>query len=114
MYVIRGAQPEDVPAIATLMEQYMRETYRGGWHGSTRALTRDAFGAEFRVLVVERRQLVALLAWQTSYDLHHCIAGGQVLDLFVLPETGLGATTTFWVAERSATWGVWRVCQRVS
>ncbi len=88
MYVIREAQPEDVPAIATLMAQYMRETYRGGWHGGATALTRDAFGAEFRVLVAEqwRREVVALLAWQRSYDLHHCIAGGQVLDLFVLPQ----------------------------
>lgn len=87
VYVIREARPEDVAVIATLLEQYMRETYRAGWHGSAAGLIRDGFGAEFRVLVAEQRQeVVGLLAWQRSYDLHHCIAGGQVLDLFVLPQ----------------------------
>jgi GNAT superfamily N-acetyltransferase len=87
VYVIREAQRDDVPAIATLMQRYMRETYRSEWHGSARTLADDGFGAQFRLLVAERRhEVVALLGWQRSYDLHHCLAGGQVLDLYVLPE----------------------------
>jgi GNAT superfamily N-acetyltransferase len=86
VYTIRVAQPEDVPALAKLMGLYMHETYRAGWRGDVNALARDGFGTEFRVLVAEQQhELVALLAWQRSYDLHHCIVGGQVLDLFVLP-----------------------------
>lgn len=87
MYVIREAQREDVPVIASLMQQYMRETYRGEWRGSARALADDGFGAQFCLLVAEwRHEVVALLGWQRSYDLHHCITGGQVLDLYVLPQ----------------------------
>jgi GNAT superfamily N-acetyltransferase len=29
---------------------------------------------------------LSVLAWRKSYDLHHCLTGGEILDLYVLPE----------------------------
>lgn len=47
-------------------------------------LLQDGLGAKFRMLLAEQeRQAVGLLASETAYDLHHCLSGGHVLDLYV-------------------------------
>jgi len=84
MYGIREAESEDAPAVASLMHAYMHETYRREWRGSVERVLRDGFGAEFRILIaVKATRAVAMLAWERAYDLHHCLTGGQVLDLYV-------------------------------
>jgi GNAT superfamily N-acetyltransferase len=84
MYVVRESRPEDIPAIADLMRAYMHETYAAGWSGGTIELLRDGFGSKFRLLVAEQEtRAVGLVAWEKSYDLHHCLSGGHVLDLYV-------------------------------
>jgi ribosomal protein S18 acetylase RimI-like enzyme len=87
MYVIKEATREDVPQVAALLQTYMRETYQEEWHGSAAGLLRDGSGACFRTLVAAHmQQAVGFLAWERAYDLHHCLQGGQVLDLYVMAE----------------------------
>ncbi|HEX7240820.1 MAG TPA: GNAT family N-acetyltransferase [Longimicrobiaceae bacterium] len=85
---IRPAEASDAPALARLMEAYMRETYRDSWHGSAEALLRDGFGREFEVHVARTREgrVVGLVAWRRAYDLHHCVAGAEIFDMYVVPE----------------------------
>jgi GNAT superfamily N-acetyltransferase len=86
MYIIREASPADVHPVAALLRQYMLETYDHAWRGSVNALLQDGFGTRFRALVaVLADDSVGLLAWEKSYDLHHCLSGGHVLDLYVAP-----------------------------
>jgi GNAT superfamily N-acetyltransferase len=84
MYIIREASPEDVQAVAALLRAYMLETYREEWRGSVTGLLQDGFGARFRTIIATRaNQALGFLAWEKSYDLHHCLGGGHVLDLYV-------------------------------
>jgi len=84
MYVIREARPDDVHKVATLLRAYMLETYREEWRGSINGLLQDGSGARFRTLIAASAdEAVGFLAWETSYDLHHCLSGGHILDLYV-------------------------------
>ena len=83
---IRPARQEDVPELAVLMVSYMRETYDDAWHGSPEALPRDGFGAEFEMHVATANgELIGVVAWRKTYDLHHCMSGAEVIDMFVRP-----------------------------
>jgi len=84
MYVIREVTPDDVHTVAALLRAYMRETYDDEWRGSVNGLLHDGFGTRFRALIAALAdQAVGLLAWERSYDLHHCLSGGHILDLYV-------------------------------
>jgi GNAT superfamily N-acetyltransferase len=62
----------------------MLETYHKEWRGSVNGLLQDGFGARFRTLIAAlAEQAVGFLAWEISYDLHHCLCGGHILDLYV-------------------------------
>ena len=64
----------------------MRETYRGAWAGTQAALERDGLGEHFRLVVAEADgTLVGFVAWRSTYDLHHCLPGLEVIDMFVEP-----------------------------
>ena len=84
---VRPLAPSDIPALAASMEPYLRETYGATWHGSVEALHRDALGEKCSVQVALSADaaLVGFLAWMPSYDLHHCVPGAEVLDLYVEP-----------------------------
>ena len=85
---IRPAQPGDVPAIVGLMHSYMQEAYGDIWHGSADALAKDGFGHEFDIQVAASScdgGLCGLVAWTRAYDFHHCMAGGEIIDMFVTP-----------------------------
>jgi GNAT superfamily N-acetyltransferase len=85
-YAVREAAPDDVQAIAALMRLYMTEAYHDAWRGSVPALLKDGFGARFRTLLASlEAQPVGILAWEKSYDLHHCLTGGHLLDVYVAP-----------------------------
>ena len=84
MYAIREASPENVHAVAALLREYMLETYDDKWRGSVNELLRDGFGARLRALIaLLADEGVGVLAWEKSYDLHHCLSGGHILDLYV-------------------------------
>jgi GNAT superfamily N-acetyltransferase len=84
MYTVRPATPDDVHAVAALLKRYMLETYSEAWRGGVPALLEDGFGTRFRTLLATRSgQVEGFLAWEPAYDLHHCLCGGHILDLYV-------------------------------
>jgi GNAT superfamily N-acetyltransferase len=84
MYLIREVGPDDVHILAALLRAYMLETYHDEWRGSVNGLLQDGFGARFRALIATLAdQAVGFAAWERSYDLHHCLGGGHILDLYV-------------------------------
>jgi Acetyltransferase (GNAT) family len=86
---VRAADQRDVPTLVQLLEAYMHETFKVAWRGSAEALRRDGFGQEFecQVVVTSDGRVIGFVAWTKSYDLHHCMTGGSILDLYVLPES---------------------------
>ena len=87
-FIVRAAEQSDVSALVQLLLAYMQETFGSAWEGSTEALRRDGFGREFENLIAVRgdSRVIGFAAWTKSYDLHHCVTGGCILDLFVSPE----------------------------
>jgi GNAT superfamily N-acetyltransferase len=87
-FTARPAALRDVPVLVQLLEAYMRETFKAPWHGSAEALRRDGFGREFEIHVAMTggEHVMGFLAWRKSYDLHHCLTGGEILDLYVSPD----------------------------
>lgn len=77
----------DVDAFVPLLQAYMREAYSVEWSGSAEALHRDALGQRCTVLLASTPDgtVVGFVAWCPSYDLHNCVAGVEVLDLYVVP-----------------------------
>jgi len=84
-YQIRSAMPEDIPDLEKLLTAFMQETFQRPWGGTSQKLAQDGFGAEFQMAVAETesQQLIAFAVWQSSYDLHHCLKGGEIMDMFV-------------------------------
>ena len=91
----RAAGPQDMTAVGRLMEEYMEETYQDRWYGKEEDLTRDGLGVHFNLtLAVTGKALSGFVAWRATYDLHHCLAGLDVIDMFVRPTDrgrGIGA-----------------------
>lgn len=87
-YLIRPAIPADIPKLCQLLDIYMRETFQRAWGGTPQQLEQDCFGAELEMFIAEtlEKEAIAFAAWKKSYDLHVCIKGGEVIDLFVCPE----------------------------
>jgi GNAT superfamily N-acetyltransferase len=84
MSQIRDAAPEDMPQLAGLLDEYLDETFHRRWRGAIGALTRDVLGVEASTLVaVDDGELVGFSIWQRAYDVHHCLHGGTLLDLYV-------------------------------
>ena len=83
---IRSVSQDDLQALPAILRAYMRETYDAVWHGSAEALARDVAAGRCGILVAEAEgEVVGVVAWTRSYDLHHCVAGGEVIDLYVVP-----------------------------
>jgi GNAT superfamily N-acetyltransferase len=103
-FLIRPARVEDVPHLKLLLDDYMHETFNCHWHGSCEALISDGFGAKFNVVLAEpgNGNIVAFCAWQRSYDLHHCMAGAEVIDLFVAPKFRGYALSALLIAEAAS------------
>jgi GNAT superfamily N-acetyltransferase len=90
---VRSAAPGDVPDVARLVEQFMHDAFARPWGGSAEALARDGFGAHFElsVAITTGAGLVGFAAWEDMYDLHHCVPGAHVIDLYVAPShRGIG------------------------
>jgi GNAT superfamily N-acetyltransferase len=84
---VRPALPADASELATLLEAFMQDAFRSRWHGTADALRRDGSGAHFEtsVALASSGTIVGFVAWEGSYDLHHCVSGGHVIDLYVRP-----------------------------
>jgi GNAT superfamily N-acetyltransferase len=78
--------PEEIDQLVALLEAYMREAFSVPWHGARESLERDGFGARFEVVVADRGgRLVGFAARRPQYDLHHCMPGVEVIDMYVEP-----------------------------
>ncbi|MBW4653153.1 MAG: GNAT family N-acetyltransferase [Kaiparowitsia implicata GSE-PSE-MK54-09C] len=84
---IREATLKDIPDLETLLKAFMQEAFQSYWGGTGQKLAQDGFGTEFQMVVAEanNHQLIAFAAWASSYDVHHCIKGGEIIDMFVEP-----------------------------
>jgi len=87
-YSIRKANQTDVPQLEKLLVAYMRETYQCEWGGNAHQLERDLFDKTFEIIAAENanKQIVGFIAWTDAYDLHWCLKGGDIIDLYVLAE----------------------------
>jgi GNAT superfamily N-acetyltransferase len=84
MYLIRETGPHDMHIVAALLRAYMLETYHDEWRGTVDGLLQDGCGVRFRALIATlAEEAVGFVAWERSYDLHHCLSGGHILDLYV-------------------------------
>jgi GNAT superfamily N-acetyltransferase len=88
MIKIRPAHVNDTEALAGLIHSQMVELFDIKWGGSVAELERDGFGKEFESVIAESPEgsLIGFGAWMRSYDLHHCISGGVLMDLYVEPK----------------------------
>lgn len=86
-YLIRQAVRDDIPRLSELLDGYMRETYQTAWAGTAQLLGEHGFGNEFELTVAEDagHEIIAFVAVVAAYDLHHCMKGGEIIDLFVCP-----------------------------
>lgn len=64
----------------------MGEALSMSWGGSAEALEEDISAGRLNILVAEEiGALIGFAAWTRSYDLDHCVSGGEVLDVYVTP-----------------------------
>ncbi len=84
---MRPFEPRDGPRLAELLASYVQEAYAGRWYGSDSALVADAAAQRVQLLVAtaDAGSIVGFVAWNHAYDLHFCMSGGNVLDLYVAP-----------------------------
>lgn len=92
--LIRRATFDDADILAALLVDYLREGYAGHVGSTPEQLRRDVLNDRSRryVLLAEvREQPVGFVAWDTVYDMHWAMSGGQINDLYVTPmRRGLG------------------------
>lgn len=98
----RPMERSDVAIFRGLLTSYNREFLKLDASPSTGTLTRDGFGKRFNVVLAEDDQIVGFAAWATHYDLHHGLVGGDVLDLYVVPERRGRGVAAQLVAETAA------------
>src|SRR5262245_65847739 len=84
-YFIRKATRNDIACLEKLLNVYMQESFQRAWGGTAQRLEQHGFGREFEMIVAEAsdQEVVAFAAWVSSYDLHHCMKCGEVIDLYV-------------------------------
>lgn len=105
----RAATAADVDGIVVLLTDYMLETYHSIWHGTAERLKRDALGLHCQITVATHDGMcIGFAAWRLTYDLHHCLSGLEVIDMFVRPAfrgRGVGACLLAQVAAEGAKLG---------
>lgn len=83
---VRALAAGDSGGLAHLLHTYMAEALSMAWGGAAGTLERDVSAGRVNVLVAgETDALIGFAAWIWSYDLHHCVSGGEVLDVYVTP-----------------------------
>ena len=85
---IRSPDKHNLAELAALMPRYMSETYATEWHGSEQALRSAVAAGTLQMLVAAHRAqtIIGFVAWTSAYDLHWCVTGATILDLYVCPE----------------------------
>lgn len=80
----REVDGRDAPVLAGLIDGYMRETFDVGFVAPTQRLADGLVAGWVRALLAERgSEPVGFVAWTWAWDLHHCVRGAEVVDLWV-------------------------------
>src|SRR5262245_16786556 len=86
MVRVRVPARGDTRELGQLLQTYMGEALSTAWGGAVDALERDVSAGRVNILVADENEaLIGFAAWTSSYDLHHCVSGGEVLDVYVTP-----------------------------
>jgi GNAT superfamily N-acetyltransferase len=85
--VIRLATPDDTLVLGGLLEAFVHDAFGKAWGGSRQKLAQGLAAGLCEVSLAVRPGAgsVGFAAWERSYDLHHCVAGGHLIDMFVRP-----------------------------
>src|SRR5579871_1427127 len=84
MLKVRKAVAADIDGLIPLLERFMRETFAAEWNGNREALLRDGLGSRFDLFVAESEErLIGFAGVAPDYDLHNCVHGGVLMDMFV-------------------------------
>jgi GNAT superfamily N-acetyltransferase len=86
-YELRTASPADAEAMAPPLDAYVRETYGGSWGGSIENVRDDLTRKLVRMIMAEcsAGEIIGFIAAVDTYDLHWCVAGTEIIDLYVDP-----------------------------
>jgi GNAT superfamily N-acetyltransferase len=102
---IRRATPDDAPVAGGMIDAYMRELFGKPWSGTPARLALDLASGHLAIALAGD---TGFLAWAPAYDLHHCVRGGEVADLYVTPAArgrGLAAQLVAFVCAELARGG---------
>lgn len=100
---IRPVAPEDLVGLASLLDEYMVETFQKKWSGSLEGLRRDVLGKEANALIaLDDGEPVGFSIWRRTYDAHHCLVGAELLDIYVKREVRGGTFAPFLLHETVA------------
>jgi GNAT superfamily N-acetyltransferase len=84
--MIRFASALDADALATIAQRYVEDTFSAEWGGAESRLRVGLDSRLVRVLIAHHEaELIGFAALVGDYDLHHCVAGLRVIDLYVVP-----------------------------
>jgi len=82
--MVRPFQPDNAAEVAALFAGYMAEAL-GGASVMTPELLAAECGRRFELTLATDGPVVGFAAWRDTYDLHHAVSGGEVIDFFVAP-----------------------------
>lgn len=104
-YLIRSASSNDSADLAVLLEAYLPETYASEWGGSAENLAEHLAEGSVEIAVAENeaQQVIGLIAFIFTYDLHWCMKGADIIDFYVFRfHRGKGAAIRLvtWLAEK--------------
>ncbi len=84
---VRKAGAENAPAIAAMLGSYIEECYTTNWGGNAEQLANDILSDRVSLFVAEGGdKIIGFAAVIAAYDLHWCTRGGEVIDLYVIPD----------------------------
>ena len=110
MHNIRSSEKKDINALCDLLRNYMKEALSCEWGGSAPIFERDGFGKEFSSVLAESPNgtIIGFGLWRPSYDIHHCISGGELMELYVKPKyrgQGIALSLIVFIAKQVQTNG---------
>jgi GNAT superfamily N-acetyltransferase len=83
-HTIRLATPTEADATTAggLIDACMRELFAKSWSGTGAQLAADLAAGHIAIALARD---AGFISWAPGYDLHHCVRGGEVADLYVTP-----------------------------